>query len=393
MYLFILGRQPEISLAEIASVFGVGHVHEISRDVAAVDADVVTDFPLERLGSIIKVARVFGEAADFSADYLAEIIINHLPNDGKLTLGLSSYNRAIASAKLAQIEAKIRAEHRGGFREIPRPRGENTLNSASVLHNKLTGSSTRKAEIILAGHYVAQTVYVQNITSYTFRDRDRPRRDARVGMLPPKLAQTIINLAIGSKRDLGGRILLDPFCGTGVVLQEFALMGGAVYGTDIEPRMIDYTRENLDWLSRKFGRELGDNRDFTRQIAVGDATNFQWSKFDFAASETYLGQPYATDPPETKLRENINTCDHIIREFLVNLAKQADDQTGICVAVPCWKVRGKTTHLPLIRELEKLGFTQMNALKNLVYRRDDQIVGRELLMLRMSPKGRRRMNG
>ena len=54
-------------------------------------------------------------------------------------------------------------------------------------------------------------------------------------------------------------LLLDPFCGTGVVLQEALLMGYDVYGTDLEPRMIDYSGANLDWLSERFdlsGREM-----------------------------------------------------------------------------------------------------------------------------------------
>lgn len=385
MFLFILGRQPEISLAELDAVFGDENVHELSRNVATVDADDAKVISFDRLGSIIKVAKVFATVSDLSVDDLAKTIVGNLPTSGKLTLGFSSYNRSLSSVKLTQLADRIHRLHNGGFREVLRERGESALNSASVFHNKLTGDSTRKNEIIFAGDFIAKTVYVQNITSYTFRDRERPRRDARVGMLPPKLAQTIINLSVGENRDFRGKILLDPFCGTGVVLQEFALMGGKVYGTDLEPRMIDYTRENLDWVSRKFGRELGENRDFSRQLAVGDATTYDWSANgfpDFVACETYLGQPYSTDPPEAKLRENIKTCDHIIREFLVNLAKQVNAQTGICVAVPCWKVREKTTHLPLVRELERLGFHQKDGTENLVYRRDDQIVGRELLALR-----------
>ena len=382
MFLFILGRQPEIGFAELAAVFGAENVSEISRNVAAIDKTSVGNFDFAQLGSVVKVAETFAETKDSSADNFAKILRENLPIDGKITLGFSSYDRNISSVKLSEIARNFRELHDGTFREISRQHGESKLNSASVFHNKLTGESSRKHEIIFAGNFVAKTIYVQNITSYTFRDRERPRRDARVGMLPPKLAQTIINLAVGKNRDFREKILLDPFCGTGVVLQEFALMGGEVYGTDLEPRMVGYTRDNLDWVSRKFGRELGENRDFSRKIEVGDATSFQWSEFDYLACETYLGQPYATEPPEMKLRENIKTCDHIIREFLVNLAKQASVQTGICMAVPCWKIREKTTHLPLVRELEKLGFRQKVGTENLVYRREDQIVGRELLVLR-----------
>src|SRR5581483_12120222 len=78
---------------------------------------------------------------------------------------------------------------------------------------------------------IARTTEVQDIDSYTLRDRGRPKRDARVGMMPPKLAQIIINLAVGElpeearqsvceippdqpipTKHFAGITILDPFC-------------------------------------------------------------------------------------------------------------------------------------------------------------------------------------
>ena len=97
---------------------------------------------------------------------------------------------------------------------------------------------------------IARTKKVQDITDYTDRDRNRPKRDAYVGMLPPKLAQIIINLASGNNQ-IAGKRLLDPFCGTGVIPQEALLMGFDVYGTDIEQKMIDYSQINIEWLKSR----------------------------------------------------------------------------------------------------------------------------------------------
>ena len=401
MYLFVLGRQPEIGFAEITAVFGRAEL--ISPNIALVfDAD---ETKFSRLGSVIKIAKIFDATDEISPEILSAKIAKNFPADGKLTIGLSSETRALDNNFLAKISRKIRHERENSgasFREISRERGATSLNSAAVFHNKLAGISARKAEIIFAKNQLAapenfakkillaQTISVQNITSYTFRDRERPKRDARVGMLPPKLAQTIINLA-GAANAKNGAILLDPFCGTGVILQEAALAGLAVFGTDIEPRMIDFSRENLDWLSRKFGRELGENRDFARKFAVADATTFRWNfsddsgknaaKFpDFVAGETYLGRAYSAEPSRENLEQNIKNCDHILREFLRNLHDQARAETGICLAVPAWFIRGKTWHLPLVASLEKIGFQR--EFSGLVYHREDQIVGRELLVLR-----------
>src|SRR6185503_16098722 len=103
---------------------------------------------------------------------------------------------------------------------------------------------------------LAQTLFVQDIEAYGARDQARPARDARVGMLPPKLAQIILNLSAGPLRPAAPQLerlrILDPFCGTGVILQEALLMGYSVLGTDIEPRMADYSKRNLRWLYEKF---------------------------------------------------------------------------------------------------------------------------------------------
>jgi hypothetical protein len=40
---------------------------------------------------------------------------------------------------------------------------------------------------------------VQDIDAYAERDFERPMRDAFVGMLPPKLAQIMLNLAVGEE--------------------------------------------------------------------------------------------------------------------------------------------------------------------------------------------------
>src|SRR6185503_10002944 len=102
---------------------------------------------------------------------------------------------------------------------------------------------------------LAQTLFVQDIEAYGARDQARPARDARVGMLPPKLAQIMLNLSAGplraSAEELARLRVLDPFCGTGVILQEALLMGYSVLGTDIDERMVDYSRRNIKWLFQK----------------------------------------------------------------------------------------------------------------------------------------------
>jgi tRNA (guanine10-N2)-dimethyltransferase len=230
---------------------------------------------------------------------------------------------------------------------------------------------------------------VQDINAYARRDQNRPKRDARVGMLPPKLAQTIVNLATGPIDPKYGAVVLDPFCGTGVVLQEAALMGFDIYGTDIEPRMIEYTDQNLAWLQDHLAQHItvhGQDKRYYR-LEVGDATEHAWTPPpSIVASETYLGRPLSSWPNADTLREIIGTCNVIIEKFLRNLAEQTQPGLRLCLAVPAWHApNGKIHHLPLIDHLEKIGYNRYRFEHvrdaDLVYYRPGQIVGRELLVI------------
>jgi len=249
--------------------------------------------------------------------------------------------------------------------------------------------SANKVELIIArannGNItVAESTGSQNITAYARRDQERPRRDAFVGMLPPKLAQIMINLAIGGWKMENGEqkpTILDPFCGTGVILQEAVLMGYAAYGTDLSEKMVSYTHDNLNWL------EDGYHTKFDIRLSAGDAMTMTWQQpIDVVVGETYLGQPFSAPPSPSKLNEVKDNCTHIITEFLINLRPQIKSGAPICIAVPAWRDKdGGFTHLPLIATIARLGYKPhefMNVSQNeLLYYREDQVVARELLVL------------
>ncbi|MGH7156764.1 MAG: TRM11 family SAM-dependent methyltransferase, partial [Candidatus Saccharimonadales bacterium] len=265
---------------------------------------------------------------------------------------------------------------------------------AQVLHNKLTHKGAWELILIPGGHQtvLAQTLFVQDIEAYAARDQARPARDARVGMLPPKLAQIIVNLAAGrpqSRMDkhwdsadgLGRFMALDPFCGTGVILQEALLMGYSVYGTDIEPRMVEYSKKNLQWLVAQKPQLEGKVT-----LEVADATTYKWPGFSTVASEVYLGRALAKLPDEAALKQIISDVNTIIKKFLKNLAPQLKSDRNICLAVPAWRrTNGQLIKLPVIDQLTDMGYTYSDfkhvRREDLVYFREDQVVARQLLRL------------
>ncbi len=384
----ILGRLPSIATAELESLFGADRITKLSSESVLLNEDP-SIINYSRLGGTVKTCKLLHifEEKNWSKveSYLENQLPNHINDNKKLTLGLSAYSVAVNPSQLLKTGLKLKKQIKKlgtSFRLVPN--NDPALSSAQVYHNKLTKPGSLELCFVGSGNkiYMGQTVDVQDINAYSARDQARPKRDARVGMLSPKLAQTIINLANPKAED----IILDPFCGTGVILQEALLMGFAVAGTDLEPRMIEYTHENIEvWLAGKYP----DFKDKVN-LKIADATSVIWNnaegiQFDSLASETYLGRPLSSLPSMAILDQIIRDVDTILKKFLKNLANQTNPGFRLCIAVPAWKTHSDFLHLPLLDHLERLGYTRMKFThaddKDLIYHREGQIVGRELIAL------------
>lgn len=101
----------------------------------------------------------------------------------------------------------------------------------------------------------------------------------------PKFARTIVNLAHVKK----GLKVLDPFCGTAGILIEAGLLGGRVFGVDIDPRLVAGAKKNLE--SYKINSE---------GIKLGDALLVK-GEFDAIVTELPFGRSTRLTMPRIKL--------------------------------------------------------------------------------------------
>jgi tRNA (guanine10-N2)-dimethyltransferase len=385
--LCVLGRLPKLGLVELESLYGAPHVKPLAG-AALLDLPA-EDINFKRLGGTIKTARVLARLPykDWHrlVAYLRAAVPEHLQGlpEGKFTLGVSVYGLNVSvpeiNRSLLAIKKLIKDSGRP-VRAVPNKTSE--LSSAQVLHNKLTHKGSWELILMADGHdtIIAQTLFVQDIDAYAGRDQARPARDAKVGMLPPKLAQTIINLA--EARENPNVRILDPFCGTGVLLQEALLMGYSVFGTDIDPRMIDFSKRNIQWLVRRYPAITG-----SVVIEPADATSYRWSRFTAIASEVYLGRPLNKLPDDQTLKKIISDTNTITSKFLNNLAPQLEPGRKLCLAVPAWQKSPKSfIRLPLLAKLTDMGYNIVNFKHvrddELVYFRENQVVARQILVLK-----------
>jgi tRNA G10 N-methylase Trm11 len=389
-YAFILGRKFKLSIAELFAVFGKGNV-EIVRDVFVKGFDKplagVQDFQ-DSLGGVVKIGEIFDEADNFSGvenkilDYLSA-----LPS-GKLTFAISVYNLPPKNENflknlLINVKKGLKG-HEGKVRFLNKP--NQNLKSVVIYEERLDEKGTDLSLIFQNGKYlIAKTISVQDFKSYSIRDYDRPSRDAKSGMLPPKLAQMMINLACGNDNNC---TVYDPFCGSGTILMEGTLMGHKVMGSDISEKAILDTKTNLEWLKREFKIEENSIIDIFEKDASTITKKDLKVLPDCIVSETYLGPPISKIPDQKTIHYSFNEVEEILTGALKNFAQILKKGSKIVIAVPFYLGERNIYIDDLPERIHTLGFQiekQYECTKrgSLLYDRENQLVGREIFVLKL----------
>ena len=144
------------------------------------------------------------------------------------------------------------------------------------------------------------------------------------GSMSPKLARCMVNLS----RVKENQILLDPFCGTGGILIEAGLIGVKVLGSDINWKMKNGTKTNLEYCN------ITDFRTF--HVDIRELKMYE--KVDAVV----------TDPPYGISTSTGGEGDNIFLQFLESIYKSMKKDAYLCMASP--------HYLDLNPMLDKAGF-------------------------------------
>ncbi len=399
MIYFILGSQPELSIAELQAA-----LQNEYRPVFVSESVVVIE-PLDhnlgelqtRLAGIVKVGRVSGELDLWNKSEAADLMSSLASNaagKNKISFGLSVYDLGdkkttrFLERDLDQLGLEVKKRLKETGRPVRYVKGkEPRLSSAIVETNGLLESGGEFVLFATEGKIlIGQTEAIQNFKAWSDRDFGRPARDAKSGMLPPKLARMMINL---SGIDPYGATLLDPFCGSGTVLMEGALMGCAeLIGSDISEKAVADTKKNMHWLAREFGFELPPLWLYTTPAA--DLPSSHASPVDLLVTEVFLGNPRFKTVDDREVRQLESDLMPIFFESFQSLASLLKPTSRAVVAFPAFKATrrrsgsfggqedGDWHRLPLKSLLVKLGY---KILDNHLYYREDQLVARDIYVL------------
>ncbi len=276
-YLFVLGNCPQLAKAEIESVLTRFHIPFSGGIFAANFFILDLTQPIEaktlsQLGGTVKAALIFtGPIAE-------ELSSNRQPGE-RINFGLSGEDFVSRSKIL-----KRSLEERGFKARFVLPsKGAKELSSVVVKKKKLTEIYSVRVN---GENYTARTIFVQDFEDWGKRDCGRPAVHAHVGMLPPKLARMMVNIALPVTGNRQPAAILDPFCGVGTILAEALLLGQKVIGSDINHQQIGRTQKNLDWLCAVYSNL--EKEDY--KLFVSDARDIG-TKLDFQKVSAIVTEP------------------------------------------------------------------------------------------------------
>ncbi|MDD5109958.1 MAG: methyltransferase domain-containing protein [Patescibacteria group bacterium] len=363
---FILGRLPELSRAEINAVLGDPPATLLSPDVLRLNRAAAESAQLlARLGGTVKIGVIM--APEFSPAAVAEDILREADAAGKLNFGLSWYGKPKAAARRLAAGLEVKKILKAGGRSCRLVTSQDAQLSAVVVRKNHC-----REYLVLPDQSLARTLAVQDFVDFTRRDVGRPHRDLKSGTLPPKLARIMVNLA----RLPAGGSLLDPFCGSGTILTEAVLAGvGTVAGTDISERAVTQSLGNLQWISRQYPTAAAH-----WQVQVADARKISTAlgaqRFDAVVTEPYLGPPRRGRESKTQLENTLRELAALYREAFHEFHAVLKPGGRVVFAQPAFATGRQLMTLPIADDIRRLGFAQQ--LGPLDYARPEQYVVRQL---------------
>ncbi len=383
-HFLLYGTHPELSQAEAEAVLGTKTVQRLGQ-IGVVESPSFDGAELqERLAGVVKLGEIILEEASgtLTSTNLAEKLADQIdarPRADRVLFGLTllGTNNDTGKFKKLPIELKRQLQERGrSVRWVTGDHGE--ISPAAVSKLKLNTEGYDFVLIIERGKIlVGLTSHVQNADAWSLRDYGRPFRDAKTGMLPPKLARMMVNLATGDSQI---KSLLDPFCGGGTVLMEAGMLfpDARLVGSDIDPKQIAGTKENYEWLNTE-GLVAKSSEPRLIVTPAQKIDQHLTETVDAIVTEGYLGEPLRGHEPQSFLMKNKDNVERVWKESLPKFAKLLNKGGRLVCVWPEFVVGNESVVTDATAAAVAAGLSPLS--KPLAYGREDQRVLRRIHIL------------
>ncbi|MBI2117571.1 hypothetical protein HYT95_01605, partial [Candidatus Peregrinibacteria bacterium] len=358
-------------------------------------------------GTVLLAEEIHGVGT--SLEHIPQILRETVSSvKGKITFGLRCTGIPPARIRALYRECKDALHHAGcPCRYIGnerQPAHSALLRASGILDGR------HGIELVLISDeerlWLGKTIAAHNPTSYAQRDIGKPARDLRAGILPPKLAQVMLNFGWWllttecKEKDVRSKapLIWDPFCGSGVLPVECLLRGWMVLASDSSQKAVDACKRNIDWLRRTFNVPAAKTPSSVQKHNALKPPDFSSVRDErlrpgpsLIVTETSLGPSLRNRPTKQDAQKLRTENERLQIAFLRNVTSALPGIPLVC-SWPVWYLRTGPLFLEKVwKELEKLGLEAAlppatpptsPVRPTLLYRRPDQYVGREIVLLR-----------
>ncbi len=401
-YFFIFGNNPSLSAAELCSWLDARSYDYsiVAAEYSFLVLEIAPALPhdvLRSLGGTIKFGHAESLRGELNRTHLERLIetktkasLHALPG-GKFHFGFSVYpkdRQYSFELRGLGLDLKKYLKELGTASRLVMSKQEN-LSSVVVQKNKLVSEQGIEFVVLKSslGWFVGTTIAVQPFEDLSKRDFGRPGRDDYSGMLPPKLAQVMLNIAGVTQQEC----VWDPFCGSGTVAQEALLMGvKKIVASDKSAQAIKDTRQNIDWLSQQYSVDVSGVTVVESDVRTAAERITQ--SVTRVVTEPYLGPPARGRRTEAQVKQIIKELTPLYRSAFDTYAKVLQVNARVVMVFPAFRVGRRVLTMPrqeiiphifkLVRPLapEYSAVYAPAASEALVYKRNDQAVIRHIVV-------------
>ncbi len=322
-YLFILGRNIDLSVAEVKSFLEkekiIFKVLSVIKNGMLIETEKKLSKIIKHFGGVISIGEVLATGSSEEIEKELDKKTLYYGNNNKLNYVVFNFNGnsedILFYLKKRFKQEKLKATEKKLTGNIKLQDEENVPNVSSNLINE---------QFFIFENNFGRIIEKVDYASIEKRDMQKPVRRSELS-ISPRLAKILINLS-----QVKDGILLDPFCGIGVILQEALLQDIRVVGIDKDESAIDNAELNLKWF------------DFSKdnyKLINGDSSRINIPRVQGIATEPDFGELQRKIPSEEKAQELIKKFEKLIIRVLRNLKRNVHGR--IAFTLPLIKTRKK----------------------------------------------------
>ncbi|MFH1365292.1 MAG: DNA methyltransferase [archaeon] len=351
-YFFVLGRNPELSLAEIFSYANREENSVLSffqnQNSAIIEfKKSLQQNAISKLGGVISIGEILAEGKlnEILQQLEKKEIYVGVKNNFSYTL-LNFSNESSLEKISEYMKKRFKAEKLKASEK--KEKGEMqyflTENKGCFYFGKITEKC--------------------DYSEIERRDMKKPVRREELS-IPPRLAKMMINLS----EIRNGEKMLDPFCGIGVILQEALLQNIKTIGFDNDSNAILGAKQNLEWFG--FSKE-------NYSLMKADSTKINLNQAEVLVTEPDFGELLKKIPSIEKAKHMQKEYERLMISVLNNFKKRISGK--FVFTAPLISIGKKRLPCNIEEILKK---TNLKLAKGFPIQdfRESQIVGREIYVL------------